>query len=171
MKKFVIFLCGIALFFSSCSTLTKTANIANGVNTDVVINPIVADVDLAKADKIEGQSAATYLLWFRVSGDKKFVESPSGGNFFGVQSRTDKVRNAAVYNALSEKDYDVLAHPRYTTETTTHLFGLIKTYKVKVVGYGANIIEMHQVQPGEAAYDVLLYKNNVNDVIFQPIAK
>lgn len=169
MKKTIILLCGMALFLSSCSTLTKTANIANGVNTDVIINPIVANVDLAKAEKVEGASSATYVFFFRVSGDNKAVESPRGGNFFGMQSRTDRVRNAAVFNALSKKDFDILAHPRYTIEEQTHLFGIIKIYRVNVVGYGANITDMRQVKPGEPAYDTLLYKDNAHDVIFQTV--
>ena len=171
MKKALFIFCGLVLLLSSCSTLTRTANIANGVNTDVVINPIVANVDLAKAQKVEGSSKATYLLFFRISGDNKMVQSNSSSGLFGLGNRSEKVRNAAVYNALSSSDYDILANPRYTIETVSHLFGIFKIYKVQVVGYGANITDMHQIQPGEDAYDTLLYMDNVRDITIQPLLK
>ena len=168
MRKTFLLLCGLTLLLGSCSTLSKTANIANSVNTDVIINPIVANVNLNEADKVEGTSAATYLFFFRVSGDNKMLQSP-GSSFLGMQSRADQVCNAAAFNALSAGDYDVLVHPRYTIETQTHLLGIIKIYNVKVVGYGARITDMRQLKPGDSSYDALLYKNSGRELIVNPV--
>lgn len=168
MKRSLLLLCGLTLFLGSCSTLSKTVNIANSINTDIIINPIVANVNLKEADKVEGTSAATYVLFFRVSGDNKTLQSP-GGQFLGMQSRTAQVCNAAAYNAMGAGDYDILVHPRYTIDTQTHLLGLIKIYNVKVTGFGARITDMRQVKPGEEAYDALLYKGDGREITINPV--
>lgn len=167
MKLFLIAVCFGAAILTSCSTLTKTANVANGVNTDVIINPIVANVDMDNAVEVQGSASSTYLLFLQISGGRKTVETPNSSALPFLMDRVGKVKNAAIYNALSEQSFDIIAHPRYTTVVTTHLFGLIKTYQVDVVGYGANISEFKQIQPGEPEYDALLYKNGASSVILQ----
>lgn len=153
MKK-IIFGSFLALCVCSCATLSKTANIADGVNSDIIINPITANVDLETASAVSGESKSVYFFIFRLKGDNKFVETPDKKSFWG--RREEKCRNAAVYNALDLMKYDVLVQPKYTSEIHSYLFGLIKSYKIFVDGYGAKIQNLKQIQPGETDYDTLV---------------
>lgn len=90
---------------SSCSTLSKTTNVAKNTNTDVLINPIGASLDLNNVQKISGEAQAWYFLWFRVWGDKKYTETSQEGAASVFKGRTLKVRSAALYKALEGKDY------------------------------------------------------------------
>lgn len=156
MKKLLFAACCSVLCLGSCTTLYRTANIAQGVNGDAVINPITANVDLEHMAKIQGRSKSTFLLCFRLKGDRKYLENPGSLPLF--TPRIEKVRTAALYNALEDSGdkYDVLIRPIYRTEVHKIIFGLVKTYTVTVEGYGTNITEMKQVQPGELDYDTLL---------------
>lgn len=50
-----------------------------------------------------------------------------------------------MYKALQQTDADMLITPKYDTETKGYLFGLIKTYKVRVSGYNAKIKDLKQI--------------------------
>ncbi|WP_099291989.1 hypothetical protein [Butyricimonas sp. Marseille-P3923] len=158
MKKLILLsIIGFALFTSSCSTLSRTTNVARNANTDVLINPISASLDLNNAQKITGEAQAWYVLWFRVWGDKKYTETSQEGSASVFKGRTLKVRSAALYKALDGKDYDVVLSPRYDTKMKSILFGLIKRYQVKVNAYGSKINELKHRNPGEEDYDIMLY--------------
>lgn len=75
MRKLLLLGVCITLFTSSYSTLSKTTNVAKYVNTDVLINPIGASLDLKDAGKISGQVQAWYFLFFRVWGNNKCTET------------------------------------------------------------------------------------------------
>lgn len=142
---------------SSCSTLSKTTNVARNSNTDVLINPIGASLDLNNVQKISGEAQAWYFLWFRVWGDKKYTETPQEGAASVFKGRTLKVRSAALYKALEGKDYDVVLSPRYDSKMKSVLFGLVKRYRVKVNAYGSNIKEFKHRIPGEEDFDIMFY--------------
>ena len=158
MRKIILLLgvC-IGLFMSSCSTLSRTTNVAKNTNTDVLINPIGASLDLEHAEKITGQAQAWYFLWFRVGGDKKYTETTQSTSASIFKGRTLKVRSAALYKALDGKDYDVVLSPRYDSKMKSILFGLVKRYQVKVNAYGSKINGLYQQKPGETNYDVMLH--------------
>lgn len=158
MRK-VFLLLGVCctLFLSSCSTLSRTTNVAKNANTDVLINPIGASLDLENAQKITGDAQAWYFLWFRVWGDKKYTETSQDMAASVFKGRSLKVRSAALYKALEGKEYDVVLSPRYDTKMKSILFGLVKRYQVKVNAYGSKISELKHRNPGEEDYDVMLY--------------
>lgn len=112
------------LALSSCSTLTKTANVANGVNGDVLINPIIANLDIANAEQVTGHAESVYLGVIRVSGSRKYVDVAGKPEMLSIFDGAEtKVKNSAMYDALSKKDCDVLLHPLYTLEVKKYLFG------------------------------------------------
>lgn len=153
MKKIYLLLgvC-IALFMGSCSTLSRTTNVAKNVNSEVQINPIGASLDLKNAEKISGQAQAWYFLWFRVWGDKKYTETAQSTSASIFKGRTLKVRSAALYKALEGKDYDVVLSPRYDSKMKSILFGLVKRYQVKVNAYGSKINGLYQYKPEESRF-------------------
>lgn len=141
----------------SCSTLTKTANVAFGTNGDVVINPITANVDLENAVPVEGNSKSVYIGLLRLSGGRKYVDIAGRPQVFGILDTPEtRVKSSALYDALTKADCDLLLSPLYTTSVKNHLFGIIKVYDTKVKGFGANIKDLNQVQPGDPDYDVLM---------------
>ena len=160
MKKlhFLLGLCFI-LALSSCSTVSKTANVARSSNTNVIINPIGASLDLADTQKISGEAEAWYFLGIRVAGDKKITEVPlsTASTVASIfKGRTKKVRSAALYNALENKNCDVVLSPRYDSKYDCILFGIIKHYKVKVNAYGCTIDKFYQQAPEDPNYGVML---------------
>jgi hypothetical protein len=148
MKKvFYLFSLLTIVLMSSCGSVSKTGYVAPFARTEVHTDVLKADLDINK-NKVEAKASSTYLFGFwRIFGDNKFTEAKDAGlsnSIFG--GRIDKVKSAAMYKALEQSDADMLITPKYDTETKGYLFGLIKTYKVKVSGYNAKITDLHQVE-------------------------
>lgn len=136
----------ITLLLSSCGSVSKTGYVAPFARTEVHTDVLKADLDINK-NKVEAKASSTYLFGFwRILGENKFTEAKDAGlsnSIFG--GRIDKVKSAAMYKALQQTDADMLITPKYDTETKGYLFGLIKTYKVKVSGYNAKIKDIQQI--------------------------
>jgi hypothetical protein len=135
------------LLLSSCGSISKTGYVAPFAKTEVHTDVFKADFDINK-QQVEATASSHYLFWFwRIAGDTKFTEAKDAGlnnSIFG--GRVDKVKSAALYKALEKSDADMLLTPRYDTQTKSYLFGLFKTYKVKVKGYNAKIKDIHQIE-------------------------
>ena len=78
MKKIIAYSLFVlsACAMNSCTTYTKTNTVANQVYSDVMIDPVGGRLDLENVREISGKSSSWYFLFFRVSGDNKFVEVP-----------------------------------------------------------------------------------------------
>lgn len=143
---FYLSLFSLVIIVSSCASVSKTGYAAPFARTEVHTDVIKADIDINK-NRIEASANSTYLfgIW-RISGDNKFTEAENAGlhnSVFG--GRVDKVKSAAMYKALQQTDADMLITPKYDTETKSYIFGLIKTYNVKVSGYNAKIKDLQQL--------------------------
>ncbi len=136
----------LVVFVSSCASVSKTGYAAPFTKTEVHTDILKADLDIDK-NRVEASASSTYLfgMW-RISGDNKFTEAENAGlqnSVFG--GRVDRVKSAAMYKALQKTNADMLITPKYDTETKSYIFGLIKTYNVKVSGYNAKIKDLQQL--------------------------
>lgn len=136
------------MLMTSCVTTNRGFQSSPVVSRNVELDPIKADIKVDEKTKIKGESASSYFLIFRVSGDNTFADgikystdesastlSKLNPLKLAQSGRLNKVRGAAAYKALSSGDYDVLVHPNYTTTVENYL--IFKRYVVKVEGYGA----------------------------------
>jgi len=147
MRKILLLLgLGTTLLMTSCGSISKTGYVAPFAKAEVHTDVFKADLDINK-QQVEASASSTYLFGFwKIAGDSKFMEAKEAGfsnSIFG--GRVDKVKSAAMYKALEKSDADLLLTPRYDTQTKSYLFGLFKTYKVKVKGYNAKIKDIHQI--------------------------
>lgn len=143
------FFCLSTLILSSCSTFRHSVNVADFV-TDAYTDDVYATLIVDKENKVEGISKATFLFNFiQIGGGKDFADiqtaNAPAGMLGMLGNRSEKFKSLALGAATKDTDYDIIVSPRYYSHLTTHLFGLIKTYEVKVVGYGAKIGELDAV--------------------------
>ena len=144
------------LFLSSCSTYRHSVNVAD-FGTDAYTDDVYATLIVDKDNKIEGKSKATFIFNFiQIGGGKDYAEIQTANAAAGMLgmfgARGEKFKSLALGAATKNTDYDVIVSPRYYSHLTTHLFGLIKTYEVKVVGYGAKIDALDAVMPVRGYY-------------------
>ena len=162
MKKQFLFLlvCIVSLpiLVSSCkSTYGLTGQAAPMSYTDLKPDQIKANFDFNLKERKVGEAKATYLLGFiRLRGDNKYSEVKgininNGSGFLGNVmsfkkkfSKLEKVKSAAVYNAINSEDCDIIVNPQYEVVKTPKWLGIIKTYKVKVRAYNGKIKEIYQ---------------------------
>ena len=147
MKNLVI----LVFLATLCScTSTQTAFDSSPVNSKSVdLDPIKADINIDESSKIKGSSKSTYLLFFRLSGDKVYADVDLGEQkdltasvmsllnpFNWIYNGGEyKTKSAAAYKALSKNNSDVIVDANYTTTIKDYL--IFKTFKVDVEGYGA----------------------------------
>ena len=125
---------------ASCVSTNKGFQSSPVVSREVQLDPIKADIKVNEATKLKGESFSTYVLSFKVNGDKTFAEGiaySTEGKEKRRMSRADEVRAAAAYKALSQGDYDFLVHPNYVMTKKNYL-GIVKVFECSVTGYGAN---------------------------------
>ena len=138
----------ISLFFlivTGCSTSTYNSTKWDGNNHSYdplninLTSELNADIEVNTSKKITGTAKGTYWLGLvKVSGDSNYQDG------YGSGSPTGKVKEAAVYNALSKVDGDILVSPTYkikkNTQTLLMLMGLgWVTITVEVSGYEGKI--------------------------------
>jgi hypothetical protein len=125
---------------ASCVATNKGFQSSPVVSREVQLDPIKADIKVNESTKLKGESFSTYVLSFKVNGDKTFADGiaySAEGKPNRRMSRADEVRAAAAYKALSQGDYDFLVHPNYVMTKKNYL-GIVKVYECSVTGYGAN---------------------------------
>jgi hypothetical protein len=131
----------IALTFTSCISTNKGFQSSPVIARNVELDPIKADIVVNETEKLKGESTSAYFLIFRVAGDNTFADgihysTNAGGPINLVKAnRLNSVRGAAAYNALRDKNFDVLVHPTYAV--TVQGGFIYKKYNVVVEGYGA----------------------------------
>ena len=162
MKKKIIlmgFVLIVLLMTTSCITISRTGEAAPFAYTEVHPDKIKAEMNFHLQEKRRGQASAWYIFWFwKVAGSNKFAEvkGGDGGSIFG--HRIAVIKSAALYDALGDFDYDMLVNPQYYCEIRKYLFGIVKSYKVEVKGYGATIKTLYQEK--EKNYTVAANDNN-----------
>lgn len=162
MKVKLFLLAAGCLLITSCVTTNKSGLLVPFAYTEIVPNEIRADIDFEESEKVVGHSTQTYLGTFRVSGSRSyFINSVAPTSLFGgFPNRIEKVKSSAMYDAMEKGDYDIIANPQYKIVLTTHLFGLIKTYDVKVIGYGARINRIYHSDDPQYDKKVLVTQEN-----------
>ena len=99
------------------------------------MNSLESDIDIDVEEKNFGSDSDSYVLWFRVAGDNKYIEDVayssnsivSIGNPFKLlnpfyliwrifnSKAEDEVKGAAGYNAVNgNREIDILIHPEYS---------------------------------------------------------
>ena len=139
-KEFTILTLAALCTLASCVSTNKGFQSSPVVSREVQLDPIKADIKVNEATKLKGESFSTYVLSFKVNGDKTFAEGiaySTEGKEKRRMSRADEVRAAAAYKALSQGDYDFLVHPNYVMTKKNYL-GIVKVFECSVTGYGAN---------------------------------
>ena len=134
MKKSALFIvCCIALFLTSCASYQKEAPVVaiggNNINTH-----IAAEFDYKNARPIEASVKSTLFLGLDLNFNKNNT-CVSGNRYKGLS----KSESQALYKAIENSDIDIVVEPRFETETHSWFFGIIKTKKVTVKGWGLNI--------------------------------
>jgi hypothetical protein len=162
----------LPIVMSSCSSYGLTGQAAPLAYTDIKPDQIKANFDFNLKEKRIGEAKATYLLGLiRLSGSNKYsdvrgINVQTGpravailGGLFTSFNKAEKVKSAAVYNAIKDSDADLIVNPQFETETNSFLFGLLKTYKAKVKTYDAKIKELYQEKVETKGYEVILKKD------------
>lgn len=147
MKKYVL-LGTILLSLCACSAY-HTGKIGMNVNDDAVeFYPKQISLNVDSSSKISGSAECTSLFWiFNLTPEKQA---------YGVNLQTDsgviasdECVAAAIYDAMSKTNADVIVAPQYTTVRDGLLcFGyrcLGGTTKVIVKGYSGKISNIHDM--------------------------
>ncbi len=123
-----------ALFMTSCASYQNTAPVmsvtSNNINTYVA-----ADLDYAGAKRVEGTVETQTLFGFihlKKNGNKTLKSS---NRYKGL----DKREAQALYRAKENSKVDIILEPEFEKEKHSYFFGLYKTTKTKVTGWGVNI--------------------------------
>lgn len=131
MKKLFYFIL-TATILSSCSTsmnLSGTSVLLNtvGINIPEVESKLVID----KTKTLSGTSET--VVWFGLfkTSDTNYIDAPMPG------LKQNKIKSAAVFNALDGTGMDVIVNPKYVYTMSKNPF--VKTTTCQVSGYGAKI--------------------------------
>lgn len=135
MKK--VFLFGVfamSMIMTSCVSLNKSYDSSAVKLTNVMLDPIKADLTVDETEKLVGTSSSSFFWIFKIIGDNSFAD---GVKFPGMSfGAVNKVKSSAAYNALNntEKEYDIIVDPQYTVKVTKTI--LTTNIEVTVEGYG-----------------------------------
>ncbi len=148
MKNLTLLIATLTLVAATgCSTATKTRQ-TTPFPTVIQPAPIKVDYEVNTREKKTGAAASSYLLGFiKTSGPSVFAENADGdarGSLLG--GRINRLRLAAVHNALKDGSADRLLDPQYDCQVITYPFGIFKRYIVTVKGYEATV---RDIQPAK----------------------
>ena len=123
-----------ALAFSSCAHYTIDAPVM-GIANNSINTYVAADLDYKGAKKISAEVESKKLFGFISlvrNGDKQLTNS----NRYKSLSKPER---QALYRAKNNNNVDIILEPEFSTEKHSWLFGLYKTSKVSVSGWGVNM--------------------------------
>lgn len=136
MKKLFFFFASafVAVLMTSCASYEKSAAVlsvqGNSINTYVA-----ADLDYDGAKKVEGIVETKTVLGF--------IQLVRNGNkTLSLSNRyrgLNKMEKQALYRAKENSDVDIILEPEFETEKHSWFFGLYKTKRIVVKGWGVNI--------------------------------
>ncbi|MCH5178426.1 MAG: hypothetical protein J1F13_01990 [Prevotellaceae bacterium] len=138
MKKFSFLkaMCAglLVMGFASCASYQKEAAImsigGNSINTYVA-----ADIDYANAKQVAGSINTRTVLWF-IQLERNGNKTLKSVNRYRNLSKTEA---QALYRAKQDGDVDIILEPEFDTEKHSWFFGIYKTSKTQVKGWGVNI--------------------------------
>ena len=160
IKKTYIYLILLSFLTTGCIS-TNTNRLSSSLDSPkVTAVPLDAEISVSSDRKIYGKSSSTILFGFiRLNGDNKYVENVSYSssalskfNPFKSLSAQEKTKAAAVYNAVSKYDADVIVAPRYEVATEDYFF--VKKVDVKVTGYKGTITGFKKSRDRDAKFSV-----------------
>lgn len=147
MKKLLLSLSAVALL-ASCSSISKSTQVASLKNVAVNAGEVHPELEISQT-KVKGRAKFWYVGPFRISGGNKYVDSRQDIHPLHaiLNSATNKINGAALYNALENSEADVMIAPHYTRETHSWFFGIVRRFDVHVTGYPAKIKSLKQSIP------------------------
>ncbi len=124
----------MALMFTGCAKYT-TDGAVMGLAGNTLNTYAAADLDYKNAKKITASVETKTVLGFIPlvrNGSKLFT---SVNRYKGLS----KAERQALYRAKVNNDVDIIIEPEFAKESHSFLFGLFKTTKVTVTGWGVNM--------------------------------
>lgn len=138
MKKFSILkaMCAGLLVMSivSCASYKQEAAVM-GLGGNSINTYVAADLDYANAKKVTGSVNTRTVLWFiqlERNGNKLLKSSNRYRNL-------NKKEAQALYRAKQDGNVDIILDPEFETEKHSWFFGIYKTSKTRVDGWGVNM--------------------------------
>lgn len=134
MKKLNLFIAVCAtVLLSSCASYQKTAPIM-GIGGNNINTYVAAELDYENAKRIEGTIETKTILGFNLifNGNKTIKSS---NRYKGLNKRESQ----ALYKAKSEANVDIILEPEFESENHSWFFGVYRTSKTKVKGWGINV--------------------------------
>lgn len=122
------------MLFSSCASYQKTAPIL-GVKDNAVATYVKADIDFASQKRVEGVVDKRKLFWcinLVRNGNKTLKNTTRYGGL-------SKIESQALYRAKENGNVDIILEPQFESEKHSWFFGIYKTYRTTVKGWGVNI--------------------------------
>ena len=119
------------LFVTGCATVVHRSHVYKSIDI-TVDSALNAEIDANTDKKLRGTSRGTYLFGFiKVSGPNKYADGYGGIGYI------DNCKSAAVYDALSKSEGDLLIYPQYKIVEENYLF--YQMVKVEASGYEGKI--------------------------------
>lgn len=134
-KKLVVCVMTMTLLLTvGCASYQKTAPVM-GIRDASINTYVAADLDYENAQRVEGIVDTRTVLWFipLVRNGNKTLESAT----YGRTLSHDKKQ--ALYRAKESSGVDIILDPQFEIETHRWFFGIYKTKRVKVTGWGVNV--------------------------------
>lgn len=106
-----------------------------GVQSNSINTYVAADLDYANAKKVSGEiekKTLFFIIDLKRNGNKQLLNS---NRYKGLS----KTKRQALYRAKENSNVDIIMEPEFKTETHNYLFGLFRTQKVTVEGWGVNM--------------------------------
>lgn len=122
------------MFVTSCASYQKSAPIM-GIGSNNINTYVEAELDYAGAKKVAGEVETKTLFGFihlKKNGNKT-LKSTNRYRYL------DKREAQALYIAKENADVDIILEPEFEKEKHSYFFGLYKTTKTKVQGWGVKI--------------------------------
>lgn len=124
----------MAMAFASCASYTQDAPIM-GIAGNTINTYVAADLDYKGAKKISADVEKKILFGFihlSRNGNKQLTNP---NRYRGL----NKLQRQALYRAKTNSNVDIVLDPEFTTEKHSWFFGLYKTRKCSVKGWGVNM--------------------------------
>ena len=122
-----------ALTFSSCASYHLTAPVL-GLGGNKVNAYAEADIDYSSAKKVSATVETSSFLGIpTIKNGNKTLRSST--HYSGLSKREAQ----ALYRAKSESNVDLILDPEFETEKHSFFFGLIRSGKTTVTGWGVKV--------------------------------
>ena len=124
----------MAMAFASCASYTQDAPIM-GISGNSINTYVAADLDYKGAKKISADVETKILFGFIPLSRNGNKQLSNPNRYRGLT----KLQRQALYRAKTNSNVDIVLDPEFTTEKHSWFFGLYKTRKCSVKGWGVNM--------------------------------